>query len=893
MRNVSIKTKLILLAAFMSAVLVGVGWLGLSGMKNARASLETVYQERLVAAIQLAAIGELLSDTRREMLVSVLYGRSNFSNVPRQDGVTDREHHAARIEANTAEIDKTWREYMASYLTPEEKVLGGSALSTYTALVEKGIKPGIALLRDNDMKGLDAHVKNIMLPLDGKSHEAIQALIRLQDRVARAELARSASDYRIRFTASVIGIALAVLAGIVTGVLTIRSVTGTADRLRESEQRYRTLFESANDALLIMSGTTIIDCNRKALEMFGGSREELSGISLSDISTDFQGEGKPTADEIGRRVNTSMEGRPQLFEWRHRRVDGSPFDAEVSLDRIELLGETVLLAIVRDITERKRAEKDLMDSERRFRTLFEQAAVGVAEIDPVSGRFLHVNRRYCEIAGFSLDEMLNRDFQSITYPDDLQDDLNNMEMLLAGEINEFSMEKRYVRKDGEIVWVNLTVYPAWYSDEEPNRHIAIVEDITERKNAENALRTSEEKFFKAFHATPNAILITRASDGLILEINESFCGQTGYSRDEALGRTTVELNFWADPHDRRRYVAEVQEHGMVREMEAEFRTKSGTILDGIVSGDCFLLDDEQWLLTIIRDVTEWKKADAELRKYRLHLEDLVNERTEELKAANQKLKDLDRLKSMFIASMSHELRTPLNSIIGFTGMTLQGLSGELNDEQKDNLSRSYHSAKHLLSLITDVIDISKIEAGRVESYPEAFTLREIIDEAVDTVRPQQREKRLGLIVEVPVDVELNADRKRLLQCLLNFLSNAVKFTESGTITVAGRETDGSVRISVRDTGIGIAEKDMPKLFEAFERLETHLRVKAGGTGLGLYLTRKIARDILHGDVSVKSREGEGSTFTLTVPKDMRQLTGTAGQPEKGETSDENSPDHRG
>jgi len=220
---------------------------------------------------------------------------------------------------------------------------------------------------------------------------------------------------------------------------------------------------------------------------------------------------------------------------------------------------------------------------------------------------------------------------------------------------------------------------------------------------------------------------------------------------------------------------------------------------------------------------------------------------------------------MFIASMSHELRTPLNSIIGFTGMTLQGLSGELNDEQKDNLARVYKSAKHLLALITDVIDISKIEAGRVEAFLEKVSLKEIVEEAVASVEPQMKDKGLDLELDIPSDVQLTTDRKRLLQCLLNFLSNAVKFTESGKVSVSARKSDGYVEVAVSDTGIGISENDLPKLFEAFERLESHLRVKAGGTGLGLYLTKKLVSDVLHGDVSVQSREGEGDSFSLRVP----------------------------
>lgn len=271
----------------------------------------------------------------------------------------------------------------------------------------------------------------------------------------------------------------------------------------------------------------------------------------------------------------------------------------------------------------------------------------------------------------------------------------------------------------------------------------------------------------------------------------------------------------------------------------------------------------------------------ELKLINREMEQRIAARTIELTTANIKLKELDKLKSMFIASMSHELRTPLNSIIGFTGMTLQGLSGELNDEQKDNLARVYKSAKHLLALITDVIDISKIEAGRVEAFLEQVSLKDVVEEAVASVEPLAKEKGLVLELRIPADVILTTDRKRLLQCLLNILSNAVKFTESGKISVTSSESEGYLTITVNDTGIGIAEKDLPKLFEAFERLDSHMRVKAGGTGLGLYLTRKLATDILHGTVSVQSREGEGSTFSLRVPLNMEQAHAVTGKDKGG------------
>ncbi len=643
-----------------------------------------------------------------------------------------------------------------------------------------------------------------------------------------------------------------------------------------------------------------------------------------------------------------------------------------------------------DITERKRAEKELVESERRFRTLFEQAAVGVAEIDPLSGRFIHVNKRYCDIVGLSMDEMLKTSFQSITHPEDLENDLAHMRSLIAGDIKEFSIDKRYIRKDGGIVWVSLTVYPTWLWGETPSRHIAIVEDITERKKAEGALRTERDFSDAALNSLPS-VFYMYDENLRFLRWNEKLEQVLGYSSEE-IARLSP-LDFFAG--DDRELVAariqEVFEHGAA-EAEANFVAKDGTCRPYYFTGVKTTIADQSCLLGVGIDITERKQAEelrriretyfsqvfdtvrdiifvvgsepdnvyrfisvnrmflevtglsesqvvgklltevipepasslvlekyheavrtrlpvhwqelsvypagekfgevtvtpvydatgkctqligtvhdiTDLKRAQEELEQKVAERTSELSKANIRLTELDRLKSMFIASMSHELRTPLNSIIGFTGMTLQGLSGDLNDEQKDNISRVYQSAKHLLSLISDIIDISKIEAGRIDAFPSALSVKEIIAEAINTVKPQLKERGLDLEVDISGDVQLNTDRKRLLQCILNFLSNAVKFTEAGTITVAARETDGQAEISVSDTGIGIAEKDMPKLFEAFERLESHLRVKAGGTGLGLYLTKKLARDILHGDVLVQSKEGQGSTFTLRVPKDLQQ-----------------------
>ena len=250
------------------------------------------------------------------------------------------------------------------------------------------------------------------------------------------------------------------------------------------------------------------------------------------------------------------------------------------------------------------------------------------------------------------------------------------------------------------------------------------------------------------------------------------------------------------------------------------------------------------------------------------LEHKVSERTRDLAAANEKLKELDRLKSMFIASMSHELRTPLNSIIGFTGMLLQDMTGPINDEQRDYLSRVYSAGKHLLSLISDVIDISKIEAGKIIPYPQAFTLDAVVNEAVDTIQKQLNDKGLDLTVTIPEGVKLNTDRKRLLQCLLNYLSNAVKFSQTGFIHVKAHTIGKQVEVEISDTGIGISEEDLPKLFQPFVCLDSPVQRSVSGTGLGLYLTKKLATEILKGTVAVESQPGKGSTFLLRLPTEV-------------------------
>jgi signal transduction histidine kinase/CheY-like chemotaxis protein len=274
-------------------------------------------------------------------------------------------------------------------------------------------------------------------------------------------------------------------------------------------------------------------------------------------------------------------------------------------------------------------------------------------------------------------------------------------------------------------------------------------------------------------------------------------------------------------------------------------------------------------------ISKLKIAEDNLTKYRDQLEMLVAERTEELQKvnselekANSSLEEASRLKSQFLANMSHELRSPLNSIIGFTGIMIQGLSGELNSEQTKQMKMVYESAHHLLGLINDILDLSKIEAGRIKIFYEELELIPLIDMVHKMIYPMAEEKGLPINKTVAENVPktIFSDRNRIKQVLINLLSNSIKFTENGAITISCKlcETGETVEFSVIDSGIGIKEEEQKTIFEEFTQIETIKRTKPEGTGLGLAISQKLVQ-MMGGRMWVESRYGEGSTFSFTIP----------------------------
>ena len=392
------------------------------------------------------------------------------------------------------------------------------------------------------------------------------------------------------------------------------------------------------------------------------------------------------------------------------------------------------------------------------------------------------------------------------------------------------------------------------------RTAELEQENNDRKRAEKALIDSEQRLTQFFNATFEMVFFH--DGGRILDVNPATMRVTGYTPEEIIGRNL--LDFVAD--DSKQHVIENMRESTLEAYEANIISKRGQSIPVEIHAKNIETNGRMERVVNLRDITERKRNELALQHAHDQLEIKVAERTAELSKANAKLKELDKLKSMFIASVSHELRTPLNSIIGFSGMMVRGAFGELSKKYLDYATRINQSGQHLLSLITDIIDISKIESGRIDIEPSEVSLHDLVADALVTIREQAEKKGLSITMDVPAALTAVTDKRRLLQCLLNFLSNAVKYSEHGQISVTAQEGEHDIIIFVRDTGIGIAQADMPKLYEAFERIDSHLRVKAGGTGLGLYLTKKIVTELLQGNVGAESTPGKGSTFWMRFSK---------------------------
>ncbi|MDO8914486.1 MAG: ATP-binding protein [Coriobacteriia bacterium] len=394
-----------------------------------------------------------------------------------------------------------------------------------------------------------------------------------------------------------------------------------------------------------------------------------------------------------------------------------------------------------------------------------------------------------------------------------------------------------------------------------------------------SLSRSEQKFSIAFTNIPDAVVLSSIADGRIIEVNQAFYEMAGLTRDQVSGTTSIALGIWADTADRDRFVGQLREHGRVVDFETGFRRSTGEVFPGSAFGDVLEIGGERCALTVVHDLTKRKRAEAEILRLNAELEERVQSRTEELEAANEELvsaisslteanidlEEATHAKNDFLAAMSHELRTPLNSIIGFSGVLAQGLSGPLGDEQRKQVAMINNSGRHLLELINGVLDLAKIESGHDDPTIRDADLVPIAREMYETIRPVAEAGGVEMRWECSREsLAVRTDELRVGQILLNLLGNAVKFTQRGLITVIVSGDDTGPTVAVKDSGSGIALDDLERVFDDFYQVVPPGGGKTEGTGLGLAVSRRLAESI-GARIDVASEPGKGSVFTLSLP----------------------------
>ena len=522
-----------------------------------------------------------------------------------------------------------------------------------------------------------------------------------------------------------------------------------------------------------------------------------------------------------------------------------------------------IIAFRRQWLRRQQAAIALSESEIRFRHLFDQAPIALS-ISDRDGRILLTNREFEVLFGYRSDELPTvAAFRQHVYADAAQRELQaqaveeSWRKVSSGGHPPAPVELPVVCKDGSRKMVLLSRQKLG-----DGMLVAFV-DITSLREAEGRV----QELSQVVEQSPEAVFIVDLA-ARILYVNDAFVAASGYERDELIGQDPRMLKSQKTPEATFKALWESLAQGRVWSGELVNQRKDGS--ECVVFAVISPMRDSDGQITryvaIEQDITEKKRLGLELDRHRYHLQELVDERTHELEVAKTKAEAANVAKSAFLANMSHEIRTPMNGVLGMAYLLRR--TG-LNAKQSVYLDKIEASGKHLMSVINDILDLSKIEAGKLELDVTNFKLDELVKELTDIVGVIASSKGLEWEVDIgDAPQYLRGDRVRLRQALMNYLSNAIKFTEKGSITLRCRthEADSNgyrLRFEVSDSGAGIHEEDFERLFKSFEQGDKSITRQFGGTGLGLAITKHIV-ELMEGEVGARSTVGQGSTFWLSV-----------------------------
>jgi two-component system, cell cycle sensor histidine kinase and response regulator CckA len=623
--------------------------------------------------------------------------------------------------------------------------------------------------------------------------------------------------------------------------------------LRGSEIKLRTLYDSISDAVMLLDKKSFLDCNKAALEIYGcATRDEFCSMRPADLSPPVQPCGTDSMTLSNQHMATAFSNGRHQFEWTHKRVDtGEIFSADVLLTAMTLDDKPVLLAIIRDISERKQAEEKSRQSEDKFTKVFMMTPDGIAITRIEDGLIIDTNIGFVEISGWERSETLGRTSLELNLWVDPDDRAFMVEELKAGR-DVIQHEFRFRRKDGA---VRSGIYSA--------RSIRIMEDpclvfamqdVTERKKAEEVSRLAEEKFTNVFMMAPDMVTITRLEDGLIADVNIGFEEITGWKQSEVIGRTSYSLGFWINPADRSAMVEELKEGGNVVHREIEFRRKDGAVRTGIYSARLIPIAGERYLMFVMQDTTE----KMQMMEERMRLEQQLHQ--------SQKMDAIGQL----AGGIAHDFNNILTVITGYGNLLKMGMD-------KESPFQSY--VDYILSSSDKAANLTR---GLLAfSRQQAVVLKQLdLNESIRSAK-----KLLSRLLTEDIAFKTNLDNAQLIvmadatqidQILFNLTANARDaMPKGGTMIIETQqmildndfihvhgfgERGPYARLSVSDTGVGMDETTREKIFEPFFTTKG----VGKGTGLGLSTVYGIVQQH-NGHIAVYSEPGLGTTFHVYLP----------------------------
>jgi PAS domain S-box-containing protein len=643
-------------------------------------------------------------------------------------------------------------------------------------------------------------------------------------------------------------------------------------QLRQEQEKFAKAFQSTPHAITItqLSDGRHIEVNDAFCEMTGYAADEIIGRTAVDLNIWVNLSDRKRLFEL-----LSSQGFVRNYEFESRTKSGEIRTALLSSEMIEIGGENCLISVSQDITERKRASEELRKSEERWQLVLKANNDAIWDANLVTGEVFR-SRRWKEMLGYEESEIGNSvdEWKTRIHPEDLNRVTAAMKQHLDGITHFYTAEYRLRCKDGSYKWIQDRGQAVWDESGKPVRMLGSQSDINYRKQAEINLAESEQKYRSLVETSQDAIWACDRT-GRINFINQAAKQIYGYEPSQMLGR------YFSDFLAPEAVAASLEWHQRLLNGESIFQAESTIITK----------DGKE--VNILTNAIAVKDAEGNIIGTTGTASDITTRKQAEiaLKQAKEAADKANRAKSEFLANMSHELRTPLNAILGFTQLLSRDPS--LGSEQKEQINIITKSGEHLLNLINSILQMSKIEVGRVSLEPNPFDLHHLIETIEDMLQLQAQKKGLQLIFDQDPNLPryVKTDESKLRQVLLNLLGNAIKFTKEGGVTLRVKSEQSSTGVSpvgslenvsitnyqlpitnyrlyfeIEDTGPGIAEAEMDNLFKPFAQTETGRRSQEG-TGLGLPISRQFIQ-LMHGDITVNSKVGEGTIFKFDIAVDL-------------------------